>query len=331
MEYKKEFPDIEVKLGEDPRKTMGAEKVTQFLTSIITDQDLDKYPEFSPGIKAKLIGMSRINALTYLTIKESAKVSNLLRDFQSDLLRTFSTEHKSLVHNSEQNFNNFQFQRAYDTKFVSGSLDSQISPSIISSVVEDIHKFVTENGTPCPTSHILKLCLKVKGGLVYPSLKLLSDVYKAKSRGDINLESNLKSDPSSQSNDKDKRNALWMKKNVSDEFSEYNPFNLLTEDEIDYPGKLDAMFSTIMRIDDDVRDIYYDFSLKNLTGLPYHTVYLIALSEKFSPEMIAFMTLGEYLLYGSKHGLVKFLSDLKVLRELWNIKDYLNGFKDTPV
>lgn len=112
-----------------------------------------------------------------------------------------------------------------------------------------------------------------------------------------------------------------------DQFSAYTTWHQLSPDEEPQDPRLmspEKLYSQIFHREDVT---YYDFSLPNQLGKPYHSFNLAFLLESYTPEIIATMTTGDYLLVGDREGMYKLLSDLDVLRDLYDIQDFLGQFK----
>lgn len=104
---------------------------------------------------------------------------------------------------------------------------------------------------------------------------------------------------------------LWVRDHVLDEYSPLLPYQVLPAEE----GKLENS------------EIYYDYSLQNRLGEVYHSANITALLNYLPPNVIKVMVIGEYMVYGEKHGLIKLSADLEVLKELDDVNDLLESYE----
>jgi hypothetical protein len=179
---------------------------------------------------------------------------------------------------------------------------------------------------PLSISKILPMFLEQTKGNLNSALYLMASFFKAFSRGSQQSTSwkewNFQMDEA----------AVWFKTYIKDEYGSLVPYNILTTEETPYPGKLSHIFESLfgkslfggegskpvkLSVNDD-RSIYYDLSLRNQVGKPYHAANLVALLDIMSPEMISTLCLLELLRHGNQHGLNKAISDLKICQELVN-------------
>lgn len=170
---------------------------------------------------------------------------------------------------------------------------------------------------PLTLEKLLYLSLEVNQGDINLSLSTLRNIFKIQSRGQQFYTDS----------------GLWFKKYIKDEYSYYGSFNEMDLGEPIYTGKLKDKLYEILPVfrvlDNDGKDnIDFDLSFPNRIGLPYHAIHIIELLSDFPPEVITFLTMGEYINFGPRHGLIKFISDLELLSQTSKIKKTLE--KHTP-
>ena len=135
----------------------------------------------------------------------------------------------------------------------------------------------------------------------------------------------------------------WFQTYIADEYSSLVPYQSLDNHESTYQGKADLAYGKAIgwiagdagqaKVYENGRPLYYDFSLSNQIGKPYHAANVVALLEYFPPEVIVAMVAGEYARYGAEHGANKALADVMVLLELRNVEKVLKRYEqpETPM
>lgn len=193
---------------------------------------------------------------------------------------------------------------------------------------------------PISASHVLAVCLEENSGDLNKAIRDMTLVLKYSARGDY--ESYMEVLPEQPEQVKRFRDIIL------DEYSDFVPYQRL---ELPAPpderaggwdrryrgSKLaralgyessqqtwDHQYYKTLGLED--REPYMDYSLYNRTGLPYHAAHIASLLGNFSPEVITVMVAGEYAEHGPEHGKCKLLADLRVLRDLYKIRDLLREY-----
>lgn len=242
----------------------------------------------------------------------------------SEFIQTLIINH--LPKNIQNTLSNAEVDAQGDDDVVS------IKESVIPTIRKRIENFVIENSVPILTSEVLSYCLDETNGSLNEALDILASLFKysARYRESYDYQSLGYSREEWVSILMDE-NAQWMQEHILDEYSLFVPFNFLPDEEQPYNGDKDILFKQISQKffpgDSFTRmnRFNYDYSKKGKVGLPYHTVHMVALLKELPPELITIAMLGEYIKDGDVHGLSKFLSDLTVCSDLYNIKNYLTS------
>lgn len=185
-----------------------------------------------------------------------------------------------------------------------------------------IEDHVKKTGSPVSASFILSELLKQHDGDLNLALFNLAEFLKYKARHNVN---NSTSPP---------ENKRWIPDHVVDEYSDFVPYPQLNDVEYELDDKRmnnrgKKALLTVSKVFGNryiQKYVNFDYSLLNQIGKPYHAAHMVALLESFPPEMIAMMTSMEYLLHGVNQGMSKFLSDLRVLRDLKTTENVLKQY-----
>lgn len=178
-------------------------------------------------------------------------------------------------------------------------------------LVREIWKQFVESDIESPksASHLIKVCLDYTKGDFSQAMQLTGYVLKFIARSEI-----------------DSINSWMIREDLRDEYSEFHSFNRMgtSEENTHTPHNKFKARSSGMFLDKNPKAelIYFDTSYMNRIGLPYHSADMASLLDTFSPECILLMMFGEYLMFGSEHGALKLLSDLRVASELYRIDNY---------
>lgn len=207
--------------------------------------------------------------------------------------------------------NRARAQQSQDEKTRSTSLTNDTSKNIINRI-----ELTEASKLPLPFSEVLFIALEETNGNLNLALQATTEALKHMSRGSDYYHYN---------------GGEWMRTRILDEFSPYGSFNVMLPEELAYKGNLRQMFSKFINTShlekqEGKTKIDYDESFPNRIGLPYHTADIISLLDTYPPEFIYILVLGEYALYGPNQGLIKFISDLSVIRDLPKINRLLRGF-----
>ena len=183
-----------------------------------------------------------------------------------------------------------------------------------------------EVGRPLFQAELIAKSLENSSGNLSQALYFLQKYFYISTRSEDVSHRDIESDT------RQKNDVEAVARTVLDELSEFTPFNELKYEEPKYQGKLRTQWRKTIggllrskKYDKDEK--YYDFSLNNRVGELYHATHIVTLLSDFPPEALAIFIMGEYLNYGEFQGLCKFLADLRVVADLYNVKAVINKYR----
>jgi hypothetical protein len=164
-----------------------------------------------------------------------------------------------------------------------------------------VEKMYKESGVPVENHKILEYTLEMNNGNIDDALIDVDSFYKTY-RGVGNDHPGL------------------LRHKVLDEFSQGIPWSELKDDHP--PMTYSGLFPT--RKDYSGKD--FDLSWLNQTGQAYHTTNIILLTRFFSPPVVALFTMSQAITYADTQGLAKQITDVTVIKDLYEIDTYLSQF-----